>query len=151
MNLETLLREFGWVIPVGIGGVLSIIEVSKIKLNPWSAILAWLGDKLMGNLKTEVTEMKKQMGDVRDDVQELRQEHREDEAKAARDRILRFGDEVYQGVHHSKEYFDHILADISAYNRYCECHKDFQNEMTVLTAQHIEETYKKCLKEHRFI
>lgn len=136
---------------VGLFVLLSLIEVSKIKINPWSALIGWIGRALTSDLSKQVSKLEKDVGGVKQDLGDLRAEYRESEAKAARNRILRFGDEVYQGVHHSKEYFDHILADISNYKIYCKEHPDFQNEMTVMTVQHIESIYQKCLTEHDFL
>lgn len=143
---------------LGLVLILSLVEVSKIKVNPWSALFSWIGDRLMAGMKKEVADIKAEVSivktevaGVKTDIGALRDESRENEAKAARNRILRFGDEVYQGVHHSKEYFDHILADISNYKNYCKEHPEFQNEMTVLTVQHIESIYQRCLVEHDFL
>lgn len=98
-----------------------------------------------------VREVKDQMAGVKEDLGEMKDESREDKAKAARNRILICADEVYQGVKHSKEYFDNILADITFYKRYCDEHPEFQNEMTVMATERIESIYKKCLEEHGFL
>ncbi len=147
----------GW-IAAGIVGVLSIVEVSKIKFNPWSMLLGWIGDKLLAGVKKELSEVKskvtklsQEVGEVRNDVGALRSEHREDEAIAARTRILRFSDEVYQQARHSKEYFDQILQDISLYKHYCEKHPDFRNDMTVIATERIEAVYKHCLECRDFL
>ena len=75
----------------------------------------------------------------------------ESEAKSARVRILRFGDELYQGKRHSKEHFDNILADIDEYDTYCREHPNFKNERTKMTETIILEQYRKCTQEHSFL
>ncbi len=131
--------------------LLSLVEVSKIKINPWSRLFRWIGDLFMADVKRDIADLSRKMGSVQSDIDELKKESKESEIKAARNRILRFGDEVYQGVRHSKEYFDQIMDDISAYNNYCEHHPDFKNEMTVMTVRHIESIYQRCLAEHDFL
>lgn len=131
--------------------LLSCIEVSKIKINPWSALLKWAGNIILGDVKKDITCLSKNMDDMSLQIEGIKEEGQEFEARAARNRILSFGDEVYKGVRHSKEFFDHILTDISFYKRYCQEHPDFQNDMTVLTVEHIEECYRKCLQEHDFL
>lgn len=145
--LELVGDNWGWIVVA----LLSIVEVSKIKINPWTILFEWIGNLFMSGVKKDISDLNKKVTGVQADIVEMKAESREAEAKAARNRILRFGDEVYQGVHHSKEYFDHILADISNYKQYCKDHPDFQNEMTVMTVQHIETIYQRCLEEHDFL
>lgn len=145
--LELVGENWGWMVVA----LLSIVEVSKIKINPWTILFEWIGNLFMSGVKKDISDLNKKVTGVQADIVEMKAESREAEAKAARNRILRFGDEVYQGVHHSKEYFDHILDDISNYKKYCKDHPDFQNEMTVMTAQHIETIYQRCLEEHDFL
>lgn len=130
-----------------VGGFLALsglVEITPIKLNPWSAALRWFGNKLNGDVIKEVGELKEKVQAVRD-----RQE--EGEAKSARVRILRFGDELYLGQKHSKEHFDNILADIKTYNDYCRSHPNFENERTKLTEEQIKSTYQLCIREHLFL
>lgn len=130
-----------------IGGLLALstlVEISPIKINPWSAILRWFGNKLNGDVIKEVEILKEKVQDVSDKQEEY-------EVKSARVRILRFGDELYQGKKHSKEHFDNILADITTYNDYCRDHPDFQNERTKMTEKQIMLIYQRCLTEHTFL
>lgn len=128
----------------GLIALASIVEVSPIKINPWSAILRWFGNKLNGDVIRDVAALKER-------VQELSDKQEEREVKAARVRILRFGDELYQGKKHSKEHFDNILADITTYNDYCRDHPNFENDRTKITEKQIKDTYQKCLTEHTFL
>ena len=185
--LKSVSDNWGW----GLVLFLSFVEVSKIKINPWTRLFNWLGNLLfsgiraemksmeanmtkeMSDVKSEVTkkiadvqtdvtkevakvkedvrEVKTQMAGVKEDLGEMKDESREDKAKAARNRILICADEVYQGVRHSKEYFDNILADITFYNNYCREHPEFKNDMTVMAVQRIEEVYRHCLETHGFL
>lgn len=145
--LEFVKENWGW----GLAIVLSLVEVSKIKINPWSSLFRWLGNLFMAGVKKDIADLNGEIQLVKNDLNEMKDENREDKAKAARNRILICSDEVYQGVRHSKEYFDNILADITFYKRYCDEHPEFQNEMTVMATQRIESIYKKCLEEHGFL
>ena len=75
------------------------------------------------------------------------------EAKRARTQILRFGDELlYQPeVRHTKEHFDEILEQCDLYNDYCGLHPMFSNSRTMQTQEHIQEVYKMCIREHKFL
>lgn len=129
---------------VGILGLGGIVEISPININPWSSILRWIGNKLNGDMMKKVDALSQKVQTVSD-----RQE--ESEAKSARVRILRFGDEIYLGQKHSKEHFDNILADIKTYNDYCRTHPNFENERTKITEAQIKAVYQRCLSEHAFL
>ncbi|MDO4168132.1 MAG: hypothetical protein Q4D32_12080 [Eubacteriales bacterium] len=139
MNMHEILAGGGAVIVI-----MTLIQITPIKVNPWSAIAKAIGRAING----EVLDKVEKLGD---DLQSLRTVSDEREAKAARVRILRFGDEIYQGTMHSKEHFDQTLDDITEYEQYCASHPDFKNDMTVLTVQTIKETYQKCLGKHNFL
>ena len=72
-------------------------------------------------------------------------------ATNARTRILRFDDELINGVHHSKEYFQQILEEIDTYEVYCGKHPDYKNSACALAIEHIRHTYTKLLDERAFI
>lgn len=96
--------------------------------------------------------------EIRDDVQNMSgkvdnidHELQEHKAILARTHILRFNDELYNCVNHSKEYFDQTLEDIDTYEKYCKAHPDFKNQRTVFAEENIKDTYKKLSEEHRFL
>ena len=69
------------------------------------------------------------------------------QAILARTHILRFDDELINGIEHSKEYFSQQLQDIDTYEAYCQEHPDFKNNYAVLAADHIKQTYKELLEK----
>jgi len=170
--LDMVGDNWGWIVVA----LLSIVEVSKIKINPWSALFKWLGNVMFSGIRSEMASMKKEMtkeisgvktevegvktevegvkseiGAVKSDIGKMKDGSLEDKAKAARDRILNCSDEVYNGVRHSKEFFDNVLLDITFYKAYCKAHPNFQNDMTVMAVERIEEVYRHCLEDHDFL
>lgn len=143
MTFETI-KEIGlW----GGGGIIilmSLIQVSPIKFNPWS----WLARKIGRAINGEVIEEVKIM---RQDIKNNKEDDDQQWALLSRSHILRFGDELLHGVDHSKEHFDQILLDITKYELYCETHPKFPNGQAVETIKHIKETYQKCLDENNFL
>lgn len=71
----------------------------------------------------------------------------ENQAILARTHILRFSDEIRNGVEHSNEYFRQQLDDCDTYERYCEKHPEFKNSYTMIANKHIKETYERLTKE----
>lgn len=78
-------------------------------------------------------------------------EDAEREAKHARIRILRFGDECSHEVRHSREHFEQVIEDVDAYEAYCRDHPDFKNNKAVLTIKLIKETYQRRLVSNDFL
>jgi hypothetical protein len=71
-------------------------------------------------------------------------------AVLARTHILRFDDELLNGVQHSKEYFRQQMDDIDTYEDFCKNHPEFRNSYTTIASEHIRDTYKHLLEKHEF-
>jgi hypothetical protein len=80
-------------------------------------------------------------------IDEVRDKIDENAAILARTHILRFSDELRNGVEHSNEYFRQQLDDCDTYNRYCKTHPEFKNSYTELADKYIKETYERLTKE----
>lgn len=72
-------------------------------------------------------------------------------ATNARTRVLRFDDELINGVHHSREYFQQTLEEIDTYETYCQKHPDFKNNACVLAIEHIRRVYSHLQDNGGFI
>ena len=128
-----------------------VVEFSKIKINPWTWLARHVGRAINGEVLDKMDTMNDRVDklSVKVDQSEARQDERD--AKTARTHILRFGDEVRIGTRHSKESFDEVLADITAYESYCQAHPEFPNHRTRAAEKFITETYDRCLKEDSFL
>lgn len=136
--------------------VLSLVEISPIKINPWSMLIKWFARLLgIGDLKTEIVQIKDRIDGLEKKIDGMKisddEKNQLKEALEARRRILRFNDELLQKVRHSKEMFDDILSDISDYDRYCRTHPDFINQKAVFAEQNVGKAYKKCMEENDFL
>lgn len=96
-------------------------------------------------------ELKNQIQNLSGKMDELNEANGEGMAYTWRYRILRFNDEVKQGIRHTEEHFNQILEDITKYNRYCGEHKDFPNDKAVFAIKNIRDAYDKCLEENDFL
>jgi hypothetical protein len=136
--------------------VLSLVEISPIKINPWSMLIKWFAQMLgIIELKTEIVQVRDRMDELEKKIDNMKisndEKNQLKEALAARRRILRFNDELLQKVRHSKEMFDDILSDISDYDRYCRTHPDFVNQKAVFAEQNVGKAYKKCMEDNDFL
>lgn len=122
----------------------TLLEVSKIKINPWSSLFRFIGRCINAELIAKVDSMEAKM-EKSDEAREKK------DAVDIRNRILLFGDEARRGVKHSEEHFNQVLEDITDYELYCSKHPDFPNEKAVITCRRIKEIYEKCLRDKDFL
>lgn len=140
MSLKDILMGSGGALVV----IATFLEISKIKINPWSSLFRFIGRCINAELIEKV--------DLLEASAEKRERDRlEHDAVELRRRILLFGDEVARGVLHSEEHFNQILSDMTDYETYCDNHHDFKNDKTIIANERIKEAYRHCLKTGDFL
>ena len=88
--------------------------------------------------------------EISDQMEKLCDKIDHNAAVLARTHILRFDDELLNGIEHSREYFRQQLDDIDTYDDFCERHPDFKNSYTVMASEHIKSTYKRLVEKGVF-
>ena len=73
----------------------------------------------------------------------------ERDAVLARTHILRFSDDIYNGIRHSKEYYDQTLDDLKTYTKYCERNPGFANGRTEKAGEYIQKEYDRLIEAHK--
>lgn len=131
--------------------IMSLLQISKININPWTAVFGWIGRQLNHELFTKVAGLEKRMETMQTDVNTIREEGRERHAKDCRVRILRFADEIYLGTNHSQEHYKQILGDIKSYESYCDAHEDFENQIATAAIRQIKSRYDLHIQQHDFL
>lgn len=126
--------------------VLSLLEISKVKFNPWS----WLGSIIHKDIVKELEANKLEISELKKDFNEFKREQLFNEATAARRRILRFNDEAVFGMKHTIEHFDEIIEDIDNYEAFCRENPDYQNNKGKMAMQNIKSIYQKCITDNTF-
>ena len=114
--------------------------------------------KTVDKLDELKTELKADLKATNDDVDSLKKtlaSHisagEEEKAKQARQRILRFYDEICSGIEHSESHFEDILDDIDFYETYCNEHPKFKNNRGVAAMETIKDTYKRLKSKGGFL
>lgn len=145
--------------------LLTLIQISPLKLNPWRPLgkLAKKGLSGLANLlnkevieqvkvvQNDVAGMKTDLSGVKTELKNVKTDISTQGTVNARARILRFGDELLHGMNHSKDHFDSILRDAHDYESYCDTHEDFENGVTGPTIQHIRSVYQDRLSKNDFL
>ena len=107
--------------------LLSLIQISPVKLDPWDRIFAWVGGKLNGNLQKQVREIWINM-------------HRQ--------AILQFARECRAGQEHSEEEWSHVLNVADEYEQYCQKNSVI-NGVVKQDTLYIRQLYQELSRDHR--
>lgn len=144
MTAIDIIKELGLYGGGALVVLMTLVQIAPIKLNPWS----WLGRLIGRAINGEVLE---RVDTLSRDVAKNKADDDEQWASLSRTHILRFGDEIRHGVVHSKEHFDQVLLDIKKYERYCDEHKDYENDVAHATIDLIRKKYQTCLEKNTFL
>jgi arginine decarboxylase-like protein len=131
MNIAEILENMGTSGIIGSAWVvLTLLQVTPIKINPWSTIAKVIGRALNVELMDRVNE---------------------NEANNVRYRIIRFDDEIRHHIKHTEEHFNQVIEDIDKYEDYCEKHPLYENNKAKMAIKNVKETYERCRSEHSFL
>ena len=157
-GLGEVVSHFGLVLLA----VMSILEVTPVKINPWrwlwkkignffGRIGQAIGKALNGEVIAELSGIKERLTELEQHDQRQDKDRGEDKALDARRRILQFADEIRRKVRHSEEHFNNAFEDIDYYKTYCHEHTEFENDKARISIKIIEETYERCTREDDFL
>ena len=131
--------------------LLGMIKIPKVELNVWNLIGRTIGRSINKEMMEQVSDVKTEVANMKQEIDDFKKEEELERVRQARQRILRFNDEILFEKRHSKEHFDEILDDIDTYEEYCRTHEDYENNKAVLAITTIREVYKDCLTTHDFL
>lgn len=154
---EWILENWG-VIPAGLIGVSALVEITPIKVNPWSALFGWIGNAMtagvredIGALREENQKLDEKIDTVNNKLTNLEMETEREKIEQAKIRLLRFSDEVRRGEQHSLEHWNRHIDDIDKYEAYCESHKEYRNGHAVAAIAISKELYEEHLRKNDFL
>ena len=156
MSIQEILTVLGVQGTVTLGvGVLVIlsmlVEVSKIKINPWTKLAKWIGEKVNAEVLEELSSVKKELGDTKETLEGHITMDDERNADMHRAYILRFNTELLRNMRHTEEDFNEVLYNIDCYEQYCEEHPKYENNRAVMAIENIREVYKERMKKRDFL
>lgn len=141
----------GGICLVSIIALLSLLEVSKIKINPWTWLARKFGNAINHDISERINDVNDKISDLESSINEIKDQQGVDRAVTWRIRILRFNEELLRNQRHSKESFDQVMDDITSYNFYCHEHPNFENAKAVMAIQNIRKAYQKCMDDRDFL
>lgn len=133
---------------VGSGGVLfivmTLVQIAPLKINTWTAIAKAIGRSVNSEVLKELETVRKKLEEhVTMDDQRVADGHRT--------RILHFNNELLRDIKHTKEEHIEVLAEIDAYEDYCDENPNYPNNRAVLAIENIRDNYKERLQKHDFL
>ena len=114
--------------------LMSLIQISPLKLNPWDSIVGWIGTKTQGELRKQVTDLQKQVTDI------WISNHRQS--------ILTFARECRADIDHDAEEWNHILSIADEYEVYCSSHA-VSNGVVKADTRYIRDLYQDLSRGHK--
>ena len=139
MNLNELFTKMtagevaGWGLIVLIL-LLSFVQISPLKLNPWDRIFSWVGQKANGKMQSQLNALSAQV--------------REMWINKHRQTLLIFARECRANIEHSADEWINALNVAEEYERYCESHA-VTNGIVKADTAYIRELYLQLSREHR--
>lgn len=137
----------------GSGGLLvllTLIQISPIKIDPWSAIARAIGRALNKDVLDRLETLEDEQREIKAEVSAQKKLSDKREADGWRADILRFNMELVKHTKHTREDYIEILDIIDKYENYCETHKDYENNRAVHAVANIERCYDDRLKNDDF-
>ncbi len=150
----------GWAI--GVIGFLSVfVEVSKIKINPISTALGWIGKKMTAPLSEEIKKnqnetneelkaIKEKQQELEEKIEELSLQEAIDVADSIKTQIFSFYHELQKpGIRHSEAEFNQIIALNEKYEKLVERTKQ-PNGVYEAEFKYIMKVFHQCQETNDF-
>ena len=135
MGLNEILSKLNLgCVTAGIVILLSLIQISPLKLNPWDKLLGWFGKKLNGATEKRLETVEKQIRDM------WINNHRQT--------VLTFARECRANIDHDAEEWNHILSIADEYEVYCSTHV-ICNGVVKADTRYIRDLYQDLSREHK--
>ena len=115
-----------------------IVEISPIKINPWTKLATWISKRLTGDLKDQIDantkmqldsckDLKTDIDSIKTEISALKESDEQNRAMTSRYRIIRAADEIRNGINLSDDHIEQLGEDIDIYDEYCKLHPDYLN------------------------
>ena len=136
-------------IAAALGGM-TLVQITPIKINPWSWVARAIGRAINGDVLKKLEHVEQTEAETQRKLDAHIALDDERNADDHRTLILQFNRELLRNVPHTLEDFIEILTVIDQYKKYCDDHKDYPNSRAVHAIANIERVYDRRLEKHDF-
>lgn len=130
--------------------ITSLVQISPLKLNPWSRLFGWLGKSLNNEVIEEVKKVDKKVDEVEQKLEDHIAESENKSLQDTRSEILSFGSSIISGNNYNKEKFDFMISKCDHYEEYCHKH-EVANGVADATIKEIRRVYSLRMTENSFL
>lgn len=122
--------------------LMTLIQITPIKLNPWDKLFKWIGNKLNADIKKDLDSVKKDLDEhiKSSNIKDLRD---------TRMHILEFCNSCMNGQRHTKEQFDFMIMQCDDYEKYIEKNK-IKNGVITSAINEIRRRYDDAIHNNYF-
>ena len=114
--------------------LLSLIQISPLKLNPWDKLFAWIGKKTHGATEKRLEAVEKHIRDMW--------------VNSHRQCILTFARDTRAGIEHSSDEWTNVLNVAEEYEKYVAENK-ITNGIVTQDTEYIRNLYQELSRDHR--
>lgn len=162
MTFQDFLNYIGWKATTFWGVLIFLMSIGievipKIKWNPWSTLIKWIGskfndkiDKKMDTVRGEIKALDEKIDKVQSQLSEHITESEKKSLEDTRRDILDFANACMNGRKHTKEQFDFMIKKCDTYESYIKENK-IKNGIIEAAIKEIRRLYDKCIQEHSFL
>lgn len=139
---EMLMEDRGPIILIVLAAM-TLVQVTPIKLNPWSALFKWFGKQINKEVIEKIDTIEKRLDKHIKDSEDS-------ELNTRRTEILDFSSSVIRGVNYHKEKFDFMIKECDSYEKYCSDNK-VVNGVAAASIAEIRRIYQEHLRNDDFL
>jgi len=120
-----------------------IIQITPIKINPWSALFAWIGKNILNDTTKKVDNLIRKIDTIEQNVSE-------NEKDRIRWEILDFANSCRNNRRHTRDEFQHIITLNTKYKKLLEETND-ANGVFEVEMEYIKHMYAESLEKNDFL
>lgn len=123
--------------------ILTLVEVAPIKINPWGALLKYIG-------KVTNSELNEKFDVLQDDLKQLKRDFEVKNACDLRWDILDFSNSCRNNRKHGREEWEHVIHQLKEYETYVKNH-NIDNGVIEEETKYLREMYQERLAKNDFL
>lgn len=150
VTMQQILEWCGHNIIAVLVGLSALIQITPIKINPWTALFKWIGNKVNEDLRNQVGGLNEKINNLSKDIDTLGKQRKEDEKDRIRWEMLEFANSCRNGRRHTKDEYLHIIELNDKYKKLLKETND-KNGVFEVEYEYIKELYKERQEKNDFL
>ena len=150
VTMQQILEWCGHNIIAVLVGLSALIQITPIKINPWTALFKWIGEKVNEDLRNQVGGLNEKINNLSKDIDTLGKQRKEDEKDRIRWEMLDFANSCRNGRRHTKDEYLHIIELNDKYKKLLKETND-KNGVFEVEYEYIKELYKERQEKNDFL